>query len=106
MDEFAFYGFIVSLICLVNLTFYCKTRSNVKSKKKSEKIYYSLSLESFEELHIETGEKKSENVYSNGNCPHCGEFINLNSHNPRYFAFDCNICSKCYWKLMKAHGKK
>ena len=104
--EIAFYGLAVSFIFVINLACYYKSKQIEKSKNNKSNLSVSPSLSSFDNLQIiEDGEQKLRQVYSNGTCPHCGEYINLNSGNPRYFAFDCNICKVCYWKFMKKAGK-
>ena len=106
MFEIALYGLAVSFVFVINLACYYKSKQSEKVKMTKNKLCSSPSLSSFENIqNIEDGQHTLRQVYSNGNCPHCGEYINLNSINARYFAFDCNICKTCYWKFMKKAGK-
>lgn len=100
--EVVFYGIAAGLICVVNLAIYYKNKFNDKPKLLQNKLTTTTSLQSFEQFQkIESGEATLKQVYSNGNCPHCGIILDLKSINPRYFAFDRNICGGCYSKMMK-----
>ena len=101
--EVVFYGIVGSTICAVNLVLYYKktNKFNESPKLLQNKLISTTSLQSFEQfLKIESGETTLKKVYSNEICPHCGVILNLKSIYPRYFAFDNNICEKCYNKMM------
>jgi hypothetical protein len=101
--DLVFYGIAASFICIMNVVYLCKCRPNNKPKNNEIKFRSQKSLASFEQFQkIESGEQQTlTQVYSNGNCPHCGTYINLSSIKPRYFAFDRNICRECYGKFME-----
>ena len=110
VNELILYGSVISIVFF--LKFVCLYRSS-KIRKKDDKWSENNSpklknVASFEMLEI-TNENsgnhklKENDVYCNNKCPHCGKFINLQSHAQRYFAFDCNICKICYESLIRSY---
>ena len=100
--EIAFYGLSISFVCAINLAYLLKRNYEKPKTAEKVKIRSSESLMSFEQFQkIESGECSLRQVYSNDECPHCGSFIDLSPKKARYFAFDRNICGKCFSSMMK-----
>lgn len=107
--EIVFCGLAFSVICIFKLMYFSgndDTEKKQKIKNPEYRLRSSQSLKTFEQFHkIESGSSTLREVYSNGDCSHCGRYLDLNSFKARYFAFDSNICQVCYGKLMNKYHK-
>lgn len=105
--EIIFYGLAFGVACIINIAYILKRSNNNSVNKISVKKNLSSvkSLKSFDQFQsLENGDSKElKKVYSNGQCPHCGKYLDLRTNHPRYFAFDCNVCRACYSSLMRKH---